>query len=129
MLHRLLFIAGMTVGVMTPLVWMAYVSRPAPHGTSAPAVATAVSSCRARTGTSTDLTHGNERSSDQAYDHGRRHGIHPTRIDEVAAGEARILGYEIQAERTAAASKTCQADTTAFETRKPHAATSHGAPK
>jgi len=43
MLHRLLFIAGMTIGVMTPLVWMAYVSRPAPHGTPAPAVATAVS--------------------------------------------------------------------------------------
>jgi hypothetical protein len=41
MLHRLLFVAGMTVGVMTPLVWAAYVSRPAPHGTPAPAAAMA----------------------------------------------------------------------------------------
>lgn len=41
MLHRLLFVAGMTVGVMTPLVWAAYVERPAPHGTPAPPVAAA----------------------------------------------------------------------------------------
>ncbi len=38
MLHRFLFVAGMTVGVMTPLVWMAYVSRPAPHATRVPAI-------------------------------------------------------------------------------------------
>lgn len=31
MLHRFLFVAGMTVGVMVPLVWAAYVSRPASH--------------------------------------------------------------------------------------------------
>lgn len=42
MLHRFLFVAGMTVGVMTPLVWMAYVARPAPHEARASAVATAV---------------------------------------------------------------------------------------
>ena len=31
MLHRLLFVAGMTVGVIAPLLWMAYASRPAPR--------------------------------------------------------------------------------------------------
>jgi hypothetical protein len=38
MLHRLLFVAGMTVGVTTPLVWAAYVARPAPRATPTPAV-------------------------------------------------------------------------------------------
>ena len=38
MLHRLLFVAGMTVGVTTPLVWAAYVARPAPHAAPTPAV-------------------------------------------------------------------------------------------
>lgn len=37
MLHRSLFVAGMTVGVMAPLVWAAYVSRPAPQTARAPA--------------------------------------------------------------------------------------------
>lgn len=31
MLHRFLFVAGMTVGVMTPLVWATYVARPTPQ--------------------------------------------------------------------------------------------------
>ncbi len=31
MLHRFLFVAGMTMGVMTPLIWAAYVSRPVAH--------------------------------------------------------------------------------------------------
>lgn len=43
MLHRFLFVAGMTVGVMTPLVWAAYVARPASHATQVPAVTTAKS--------------------------------------------------------------------------------------
>ncbi len=38
MLHRFLFVAGMTVGVMTPLVWAAYVGRPAPRTARLPAV-------------------------------------------------------------------------------------------
>jgi len=41
MLHRLLFVAGMTVGVMTPLVWTAYMARPASHAARAPAIETA----------------------------------------------------------------------------------------
>jgi hypothetical protein len=41
MLHRFLFVAGMTVGVMTPLVWTAYVSRPPSHQTQAPVTAKA----------------------------------------------------------------------------------------
>lgn len=41
MLHRFLFVAGMTVGVMTPLVWTAYVSRPPSHQTQAPVIAKA----------------------------------------------------------------------------------------
>ncbi len=41
MLHRLLFVAGMTVGVMTPLLWAAYVARPASHAPQAAAVQTA----------------------------------------------------------------------------------------
>lgn len=36
MLHRLLFVAGMTVGVTTPLVWAAYVARPAPRAAHPP---------------------------------------------------------------------------------------------
>jgi len=38
MLYRFLFVAGITVGFMTPLVWVAYVSRPAPHAMQAPAM-------------------------------------------------------------------------------------------
>ena len=33
MLHRFLFVAGMTAGVMAPLVWAAYVARPAAQAT------------------------------------------------------------------------------------------------
>lgn len=38
MLHRFLFVAGMTVGVMVPLVWAAYVSRPASHAAPTPEI-------------------------------------------------------------------------------------------
>ncbi len=38
MLHRFLFVAGMTVGVTTPLVWAAYVARPAPQAARPPTV-------------------------------------------------------------------------------------------
>lgn len=38
MLHRYLFVTGMTVGVMTPLVWAAYGSLPASHTAHPPAV-------------------------------------------------------------------------------------------
>ena len=43
MLHRFLFVAGMTVGVMTPLVWSAYVAQPASHEARASAVGNAKS--------------------------------------------------------------------------------------
>ncbi len=36
MLHRFLFVAGMTVGVMTPLIWAAYGGRPPPHAAHTP---------------------------------------------------------------------------------------------
>lgn len=39
MLHRFLFVAGMTVGVMVPLVWAAYVSRPTAPAAHTPTVA------------------------------------------------------------------------------------------
>lgn len=48
MLHRLLFVAGMTVGVMTPLVWSAYVARPASHAQPAPTVKIATAAPQAQ---------------------------------------------------------------------------------
>lgn len=39
-LHRFLFVAGMTVGVMTPLIWAAYTARPASHPVHAPTART-----------------------------------------------------------------------------------------
>ena len=48
MLHRLLFVAGMTVGVTTPLVWAAYVARPAPHAARPPTVTIATATPEAK---------------------------------------------------------------------------------
>ena len=132
MLHRFLFVAGMTVGVMTPLVWAAYVSRPASHEARASAVASAKSVEAAPDMPGLAPVPAKHLAAREAVKNVATMddvtaSIRPASMKPAPAEPTRLVAHPKAS--TPPPGQTYRAYATAFETREPHGATSHGAPK